>query len=1136
MDKQQRHQAIEVKRWDKLRENGYGFLVIEERQEKAPSTTRKKRSSIKPSEEIFFHFTNLPAEIRHWFTRDYPGEPLLPTVSFTIAQTEKGEVAENIRLEPHLNRDVIWHNKGQLLSLQLGESVENWPDDDLLVLETSNFWIGELFKILPGCESGQGYIARIRKKLLLGEDKITETIHPSLAEDLNSYLIQNLKENIPQSFNQESLVALCDRLDQLQHSFGFQLPAIEQDIILERLTQNCSTLLSQELIDRLSIYLPNLLAKIWDQKSQKLSWVGLDLESDGDAIWEFALVGQKMKVSDVKNPSDERLKRELTKIKPEQILVGHNLKEWDLPILRQKGCEVDHLQAIDTLLEEMHLNPLRLSYALDTAHTALKDAHKTLELARNQYLRKHGPPEVQESAQKESDHFFLRLPKPPWQKLIERLAKNQAKTLIIGPDDYAHFLMLPPVAQVIQPTAKPTQFYETGDELFQNYVTKIEQLGYAAIAELAPGRLRQQWELSQEKLVPDIPPLANIVYCSFNHYICPDVRSKINQWQAENIHLLFPEILAFQSRQYIRTLSEQEVEEKIQKTGQWKRFAVGRSYVALESLGLTEAELLEENDQSYGLTQFWLEKTITGRIELWGGLHEEYFEPHIIRHSIDNQLLATWALPIIRDRQTESATEPLTDNRLTPETPYRADYWASLFPLIDHYSQQSDRVILAVNEAEEIPKIKDFFSTLYRELQHIETVQHYPDNLRLKIRQLIHTEHIILILPMQRLEASIRELQVEHLAINAPRNFDWRKLTIILESLPVNLIPALQLQPSDGLIESSREESEDAMENEQNPDGEFDDDDEINKTEEETDPHLASDRHFGLEDKVSACISVLKNISLWLSESYPIRLVCLDPRLNAANFASTKDGLKIDTLTKLRRIYGIQDTAKRYFHQPETLELSELDEKTWQEAIAQAFLFGSPLRDEQVQYLTQIMPRQLDHQLISLPTGGGKSIIFQAPALYRGYSTHRLTVVISPLKALIKDQERSLWEKGLISTVIGLTGDMTREEIEDSYRRIRGGECLLLYTAPERFRSKKFRAVLEERFSRDNSGPEYWVFDEAHCLSMWGLDFRPDYFYAANFVKQQRKNGRLAPILLLSATLNEQVISDLQQRLELKLS
>lgn len=1141
MSKKQRWYAIKVKRWDKVRQNGYGFLVTEEKPLNVSSLSGKQATRVKRGKDVFFHFTKLPKDIKGWFTREYSGNPLLPQVSFTINTTNRGEEAENIRLEPHLTQEVCWYQNSQLFSLQEGRVVGKWPDSDPDFFENSIFLICDVFKILPGCESDQDYVARIQKRFVLGNDQITQEVHPSLTQDLNSYLVAKVKEVIPKIFTQDSLVAFCDRLDQLKHSFDFELSSRAQDYLKERLRQLPSDTLTDELVNRLTGHIPGLWEAIWREKTEKMPWVALDIESDGNNVWEFALVGQQGELSNLKNPSNEQLNNEITKLQNGQTLIGHNLKVWDLPILEQHGCDVKRFEILDTLLEEMHLNPLRLCYALDTAHRAAKDAQKTLELARNQYLRKSGPAPLQENLHREADRLFLNFQTHPWRKEIAPLLNQSVKTLIIGPDEYAYFLMLPPVLQVIQPTAKPSHFKKQGEQLFQRYVTEIEKLGYKAIAELAPGPLRHQWELSQETSVPDIPPLVNVVYCSVKNYLRSDVRSKIDEWGVEEVHLIFPETLPLQSRQSIRTLSQHEVEEKIQKTGDWTKFAVGRSYVSLDRLGVRQEELLGNPDETNGLTRFWLEKKIQGEIEIWGCFNpedvEQHFQQKIIPHPIENQYRAPWLLPVISNHQ----TEPLTDLRLTPETPYRAEYWSALLPLIQHYAKGSNRIILAVNESEEIPQLQNLLYDLsIRDQSNFkwrEILASYQENLRRNIRKLIRQDNTLLILPMQQLEASIRELQVEHLTAIAPQDFDWDKLTIILESLPVNLIPALQLAPSDWLIETSREDWEDSTENEQNPDEESEDEalEEDEPSPESTEPEYYSEteRQFNLEDKAIACLSLLQKIGLWLSERYPIRLVCLDPRLNAVSFWATKDWLKRDIVTEIPVLDGVTDLAKLHFHQPGQLELSDLDENHWKEAISQAFLFGSSLRDEQVQYLRNIIPRQLDHQFISLPTGGGKSIIFQAPALYRGYSTHRLTVVISPLKALIKDQERSLWDKGFISTVIGLTGDMTREEIEDSYRRIRGGECLLVYTAPERFRSAKFRAVLAERFNRDDSGPEYWVFDEAHCLSMWGLDFRPDYFYAAKFVNKERQNGRRSPILLLSATLNEQVISDLQNTLDL---
>lgn len=87
----------------------------------------------------------------------------------------------------------------------------------------------------------------------------------------------------------------------------------------------------------------------------------------------------------------------------------------------------------------------------------------------------------------------------------------------------------------------------------------------------------------------------------------------------------------------------------------------------------------------------------------------------------------------------------------------------------------------------------------------------------------------------------------------------------------------------------------------------------------------------------------------------------------------------------------------------------------------------------------------------------------------------------------------------------------------------------MLYVAPERFRSRSFEAALLARLEADGM-PAYIVFDEAHCLSLWGLDFRPDFLRAAGFVnRQRRRENRSFPCLMLSATITEQVYEHLHR-------
>jgi len=188
-------------------------------------------------------------------------------------------------------------------------------------------------------------------------------------------------------------------------------------------------------------------------------------------------------------------------------------------------------------------------------------------------------------------------------------------------------------------------------------------------------------------------------------------------------------------------------------------------------------------------------------------------------------------------------------------------------------------------------------------------------------------------------------------------------------------------------------------------------------------------------------------------------------------------------------------------------------------------------RAEQLPYLNKILPAQTD-LLITLPTGGGKSVLFQGPALFRSAFSGKLNIVITPLKGLMEDQVNYLHSKGFYSNVEFLSGDKSYAESRNLMRRIVGGEVTLLYITPERFRSRAFEKALLTRLDSDQ-GFEYIIYDEAHCISQWGQDFRPDYLNAGKRITSYRKNLNLGgTTLLFSATISEQVFSQLKKILE----
>lgn len=230
----------------------------------------------------------------------------------------------------------------------------------------------------------------------------------------------------------------------------------------------------------------------------------------------------------------------------------------------------------------------------------------------------------------------------------------------------------------------------------------------------------------------------------------------------------------------------------------------------------------------------------------------------------------------------------------------------------------------------------------------------------------------------------------------------------------------------------------------------------------------------------------------WLLKNYPkienvVKYLCNTPCREGCGYCRSV----LDIHRGLKRIFGY-DSFRTYNGEP------------LQERAAQAAVEGKSL-------------------LAVFPTGGGKSITFQLPALMAGNAVHGLTVVISPLQSLMKDQVDNLNALGIVDAVT-VNGLLSPVERADAYERIANGMATLLYISPEQLRSRTIENMLLSR------SVVRFVIDEAHCFSAWGQDFRVDYLYIGDFIRRlqrQKQERQPIPVSCFTATAKQKVISDI---------
>src|SRR5437870_5729718 len=178
------------------------------------------------------------------------------------------------------------------------------------------------------------------------------------------------------------------------------------------------------------------------------------------------------------------------------------------------------------------------------------------------------------------------------------------------------------------------------------------------------------------------------------------------------------------------------------------------------------------------------------------------------------------------------------------------------------------------------------------------------------------------------------------------------------------------------------------------------------------------------------------------------------------------------------------------------------------EALEKHFGFTDFL-EGQAEVIDSVLADQ--NAVVVMPTGGGKSLCYQLPAL----ALDGVTLVVSPLIALMKDQIDFLRGRGIAAA--RLDSSLSLDETREVNDRLRDGSLKLLYVAPERFNNERFLAQLHR------AEIALFAIDEAHCISEWGHNFRPDYLKLA----QAARDLRAARVLALTATATPAVVADI---------
>lgn len=876
------------------------------------------------------------------------------------------------------------------------------------------------------------------------------------------------------------------------------------------------------------------IGELWKKLKSQIPYVSFDLESDGDSIKEFAFrKDENTKVYQ----GEEQLSTLLRALKHTEIIVGHRIKTWDLgSVLSKKGFESDAF-VWDTLEIEILLNPCRYSYALHTGHTAQEDTELVDQLFWNQLYRlsKNEPlcGELRDLLPAKINKILDALSQPEFSVFFSKDSGEDNFYQVLADTDEQIVSRIKAINEIdskrliIAPKRLWSRIAEYVDLKF---VQKQEGIDYMSISKnMLNGKpledpflnaiLNRFVTMSKTPVVANLAQYLRINYLSDNlleEYVnessgkvdCADM-----EFLRENNNLKNYEHIWFVGCEIENRVNQYSLPTHYSPSDFWQNDSSipmrlgASSYIAVNQ---EERKLNIFDDVPSEAANVWIERTIEGKYVV--SYNYDFFS---ILESLNNDSegLTIETIPWVTDNGNNNSIHLVysehgkgfdaLQKRVSATSRYRATYWTYQMALLKevHFKKDHRPIILLLDDSLEIGNVVSYARTLGFYIpengslvRKLELIEHHDNGMLVTSKN-----HFFDIVDWRK---------------DTPYCYVWDNLAVEKHMMMWN---GFKNELNKAFLHDGIEEKE------------------------------ASDAIGSTKDTYQSIL-----LSIWPVYEYYYRFI------KANSIESTMYVLDsfLEEYHSLSSVWGVSSYGvKQLWNKEDDFNLSLNDSKEFFSDSSSIYENDSDIEramdvilatliktekvpnpewtDIQKEILPQILSRQ-NNYLVSLPTGGGKSVLFQGPALYNSAYTNKLSIVVTPLKALMQDQVKELGEKGFISNVDYLNGDRSYQEVKSIYRKINGGEIAILYVTPERFRSRAFLNALSTRMANDH-GLEYMVFDEAHCISQWGMEFRPEYLNVIKKCKEFKDAyGDDMCISMFSATVTDMIYDQINEVIPVK--